>query len=63
MLEVEQLAQKLLQVGPGFQKAGREGEGGRGREREKGGGERRRKERERVQAGKPELKSIHEERR
>ena len=70
MLEVEQFAQKLLQVGPGFQKAGREGEGGRGREREKRGGEgrwkgreRERQRRERVQAGKPELKSIHEERR
>ena len=37
MLEVKQLFKKLLQVGPGFQKTGREGEGeGWGREN-KGG--------------------------
>ena len=40
MLEVKQLSKKLLQVGPGFQKAGREGGGGKGvqrrRERKKG---------------------------
>ena len=38
MLEVEQLAQKVLQVGPGFQKAGREGEGEGEKEGEKEGG-------------------------
>lgn len=56
MLEVEQLAQKFLQVGPGFQKAGRKGEGeGRRREGKRGGGKR-------VQAGKAKVKKIGEER-
>ena len=74
MLEVKQLFKKLLQVGPGFQKTRREGEGeGRTKDliikgrrtkeegKEEGGG-RERQRRERVQAGKPEVKKIQEDR-
>ena len=46
MLEVKQLSKKLLQVGPGFQKAGREGEGWEESTKEEGEEEDRREGRE-----------------